>query len=261
MEDFGYKKSGNTKISVLVKKSLLLAASFVSVACFIFVTFLAYRHFYGDKNPNVRIIESPKGPIKVFAKHKVQKKDHDQLIYRDILEKKTASDLKPVIVKSPEPKKPPKQNNIITYNSKKSPTKKEVKKAEVKRNDEKIIVFAGASERSKSTTIFDRQSDRQKAAVAKKNSKKSKRRIRIKVQIAALTSMESAQVSWKKMNRLYSELFYGYKHYIQKVDLGKRGIFYRLKIGDFYNQIKAEEFCRKYIAKSKKTSADCIIVE
>ena len=259
MEDFGYKKSGNTKISVLVKKSLLLAASLFSIACFLFVTLLAYRHFYGDKNSNVRIIESPQGPIKVFAKHKVQKKDHNQLIYRDILEKKKASDLKPVIIKSPEPKKPPQQNKPIIYKANSAQNNKEVKKDKIRKNNEQIIVFAGASERSKSTTIFDREADLQKAAAAKK--KASKRRIRIKVQIAALTSMESARVSWKKMSRLYSELFYGYKHYIQKVDLGKRGVFYRLQIGDFYNQVKAEEFCRKYIAKSQKTSADCIIVE
>jgi hypothetical protein len=45
------------------------------------------------------------------------------------------------------------------------------------------------------------------------------------------------------------------------VSLGKRGIFYRLQIGEFFNQIEAEEFCGKYVAQTKKSRADCIVVE
>jgi cell division septation protein DedD len=83
----------------------------------------------------------------------------------------------------------------------------------------------------------------------------------IRVQVAAMTSKDAAQDAWKKIHHLHTDLFSGLKPVIEEVDLGKRGIFYRLQIGNFFNQIEAEEFCGKYVAKTKKNKSDCIIVE
>jgi hypothetical protein len=83
----------------------------------------------------------------------------------------------------------------------------------------------------------------------------------VRVQIAAMSSREIAEDQWKKLLRINPDLFVNLRSIIQKVDLGKRGIFYRLQIGDFFNQIEAESFCQKYISQTQKTRADCIVVE
>lgn len=83
----------------------------------------------------------------------------------------------------------------------------------------------------------------------------------IRVQIAAMSSKELAEDQWKRLLRTHPNLFVNLRSAIQKVDLGKRGIFYRLQIGEFFNQIEAENFCQKYIAQVQKTRADCIVVE
>jgi hypothetical protein len=83
----------------------------------------------------------------------------------------------------------------------------------------------------------------------------------VRVQIAAMSSREIAEDQWKKLLRMNPDLFVNLRIVIQKVDLGKRGIFYRLQIGDFFNQIEAENFCQKYISQTQKSRADCIVVE
>ena len=91
--------------------------------------------------------------------------------------------------------------------------------------------------------------------------KNDQRRKIIRVQIAAMSSREMAEDQWKKLLRMNPDLFVNLRNVIQKVDLGKRGIFYRLQIGEFFNQIEAENFCQKYITQIQKTRADCIVVE
>ena len=45
------------------------------------------------------------------------------------------------------------------------------------------------------------------------------------------------------------------------MNLGKKGIFFRLQIGNFSDQVEAEGFCKKYILQMQKAKADCIVVE
>jgi hypothetical protein len=76
-----------------------------------------------------------------------------------------------------------------------------------------------------------------------------------------MTSKSAADEQWTRLSRRYSNLFSGLKPFTEAVNLGKKGIFYRLQIGNFYNQIEAEEFCSRYVAQAGKTKADCIVVE
>lgn len=268
MEDFGYKKTGgNIKLSKVVKKSLMLAATIFSLCLFLYITITAYHYVYSVDEKNIKIIKSPSNSLKVFAKHKEINDSFDQAIYRDILENKNVDDLeKSKIVKSPEPIKPKPQEDIIEINSQEDvkeiiEVSKLIKDESLpKDDDKKIIVFNEKKSDSINKVLDDggtgRKRSEEKSTLA---SKKNKRVIR--VQVAALTSMKSAEMSWDKLKRLYPNLFYDRNYIIQKVDLGSRGIFYRLQIGDFYNQIKAEEFCKEYITKANKSNADCIMVE
>jgi hypothetical protein len=76
-----------------------------------------------------------------------------------------------------------------------------------------------------------------------------------------MSSKEGCEEYFKKLNRLYPNIFSRTKYYIEQADLGKRGIFYRLQIGDFFNQVDAEEFCAGFISQTQKSRSECIIVE
>ena len=88
-----------------------------------------------------------------------------------------------------------------------------------------------------------------------------RKRSAIRVQISAMSSKENCEEYWKKISRLHPEIFSGTKYFIEEVDLGRRGIFFRLQIGEFFNQIDAEEFCTRFVSKAQKTRSDCIVVE
>ena len=76
-----------------------------------------------------------------------------------------------------------------------------------------------------------------------------------------MSSKENCEEHWKKLSRLYPKVFSGTKYFIEEADLGRRGVFYRLQIGDFFNQIDAEEFCTRFVSQAQKTRSDCIVVE
>jgi len=83
---------------------------------------------------------------------------------------------------------------------------------------------------------------------------------KIRVQIAAMSSEESAKDYWQKLNKSHNSLLKKYQYFIEKADLGTKGIFFRLQIGDFTSKEVAESFCQQFVLQSKKTKADCIIL-
>jgi hypothetical protein len=76
-----------------------------------------------------------------------------------------------------------------------------------------------------------------------------------------MSSRDAASEHWQKFSGRYSSIFSDLKPFIEKVDLGKRGIFFRLQVGNFPSQIEAEKFCSQYVIQTRKNSADCIVVE
>ena len=82
-----------------------------------------------------------------------------------------------------------------------------------------------------------------------------------RVQVAALTSKNSAVDYWSKLKKTYPNLLSNLNYFISEVNLGTKGTFYRLQIGNFRNQVDAENFCQKFIFQAGKSKADCIIVE
>ncbi|MEM7493859.1 MAG: SPOR domain-containing protein [Pseudomonadota bacterium] len=76
------------------------------------------------------------------------------------------------------------------------------------------------------------------------------------IQLAALRSEASAKSSWAVTSTNHSDLFEGAKLNIQRVDLGSRGVFYRLRVGQFETRAKATAFCSEY----KAVGGDCIVV-
>jgi len=271
MEDFGYQKDGEqNKVPAPIKKVFLIGATIVSIACFIYITISAYYFVYEDNNnSDIETIKAPEGPIKVIEdKQQAANSDNTQIdrtIYEDIFgnKKNAAKIVNPKIRNAPEPAIPPKIN--IQEPDRRLIKDEATKAAEVKKpaqNNDKIVVYSDQNKQEKpSTDLLTKQNGETKnAETAVKAAVQNKKRA-VRVQVAAMTSKAAAEEYWDKLNHLYPSLFSGLKSFSEEVNLGKRGIFFRLQIGNFFNQVDAEEFCTRYVAQAKKTRADCIVVE
>ncbi len=298
MEDFGYQKDDSqSHFPDFLKRGFLVGATLLSIACFIYVTINAYYFVYQDKEGDIEVIKSPEGPIKVLEEEKIAESGTDSMqidrsIYEDIFGtkggRKEVANAK--IQKIIEPAIPPKpaepDRRLITESLPKTGVENEAKNlgnskinpqinsktAAAKSADQKIIVFSETQKKENSEKEIQKEKPAQdlltktngkakeeKPVVAKPAAKSEKRAVR--VQVAAMTSKAAADEAWGKLNHLYPDLFSGLKPFTQDVNLGKRGIFYRLQIGNFYNQVEAEEFCNRYVTQTKKSHADCIVVE
>ena len=285
MEDFGYVKDGKKKdLSALTKKIALSCATLFSISCFIYITINAYYYVYEEQDNNVETISSPEGPIKVVEEDDVAIRGDgpkiNDSIYEDIFgtKKESIAKVASKIRISPEPAKPPKNFVEDTMLSESVPdlnvaenekTEKEVQKPVQKpdkKQQQQILVY---SDKPKETAGTQDLLTKGKAEVKfpKKqlsdqnlDKEKSDKRRYVRVQIAALTSKKSAEEYWQKINN-NSRLTSGLKSFTEEVNLGKKGIFFRLQIGNFSDQVEAEGFCKKYILQMQKAKADCIVVE
>lgn len=296
MEDFGYVKDKKKKeLPIITRKIFLSCATLFSISCFIYITISAYNYVHNDQNANVETIKSPEGPIKVVEEDKVAiagegPKINDS-IYEDIFGNKKESIAKNTtrihISPSPSPALPPKElatNDIIAESApavdndevvatqqpaKKSEKQNEKQKAEKKlQSAQGLIVYNENPKETNASQDFlskgkveTKTQTRNKQNVSDQNQDrpKNEKRRYIRVQIAALNSKNAAEEYWKKISG--SRLFSGLKPFTEEVNLGKRGIFYRLQVGNFSDQVEGEDFCKKYITQSGKTKADCIVVE
>lgn len=244
MEDFGYSKEQEENyVSSLIKKAFLIGASIFSIFCFIYITMSAINYFSQNRG-KIEVIEPESDPIKVIENQEIANEDSMQIdssIYEDIFGTRKKTKKKVKVKKVVTPAIPPKKE-VKTEDA-----DPEFKKIE--RNKEKIVVY------SESDTT-----DGAKVLLSEVDEKSNKRKF-IRVQIAAMTSQRSAGRYFDSLKSRYPDLFQGLEGFVQKADLGKRGVFYRVQIGSFYDQIRAESFCKKYIAQTSKSKADCIVVE
>jgi len=235
-EDFGYMiETKGFKVPILSKKPIKIAIVLASILLFAIITVSAYYFSRSGDGKNIKLVKAPSHEIKVRnTTSNLKIRNIDKTIYDNVsgsnTSKSNTSNKKTniKIIKSPEsikPSKKEKQNSLSILNLN--------DQGDV---DDKIEVVTS-----------DQESKIKKPYV--------------KVQLAAFKSKESAYKYWKKLKKDFPKLFSNYKYFIHEVKLGKRGIFYRLQTGYFSNQLKAEDFCIKFIAKSKKSKSDCIMVE
>ena len=242
MEDFGYSKQKEENYtSSLIRRAFLIGATLFSIACFIYITISAYYFFSQDAN-NIETIHAQSTPIKIVENSEITPSDEaiqiDNSIYEDIFGTRKQST--PIIIKAVQPAIAPKEE-IEKF------VEKDLKKTT---EPQKIIVYTDTKPQAEQVSLNEKP---------QKPTRKSQRTV--KVQIAALTSKKSANEYFKTLQNQYPSLFDELESFVQEVDLGKRGIFYRVQIGNFFDQLKAEKFCKAYITKTHKSKADCIVVE
>jgi cell division protein FtsN len=71
------------------------------------------------------------------------------------------------------------------------------------------------------------------------------------VQVGAYKSQEEADNAWKAYKARHAALLSGYNSNVQKVDLGEKGIWYRLRVAGFASRDAAAAFCDRLKAAGK----------
>lgn len=227
-EDFYYSKDNATRfIKVVARKAINFTLITISVASFLYVTVNAYDFDEQQKEKSIKIIKSPEGVIKVRGKKDVKRVDHlDKMIYKNIVgngkEDIISKDVKII-----------KNINSPSY-------------SDIKRVEKSTVV----SRIKKQAKIVDLGSDKDSLEYGS-----------TRVQVAAMGSKDSAERYWRYISNRNPDLVENYNRYITKIDLGQRGVFYRLQIGNFKTQDKAENFCQEFILKNNKDESDCIILD
>ncbi len=73
----------------------------------------------------------------------------------------------------------------------------------------------------------------------------------IRVQLGAYKSQEEADSNWNTIRRKFAAEFSGKEHRIFRVDLGAKGIFYRLQVSPFAATSEAQSFCRSLSSRGQ----------
>jgi len=273
MEDFGYKKNSNSdqKNNFLAKRVFLISATLLSLSAFFYITLNAYYFISQNNTKEIETIKGPELPIKVYENDDYNQKNDriiNRSIYDDIFGNRKEiirEDIK--IKKNSEPPLPPKNSPQIIDALEadlKLGDKKPAQIAEPEEEEEDIKNKKQIGENLRNNT---RNTEDYPITLPNQINREAetknipRKRSSIKVQISAMSSKENCEEYLYKLKKLHPEVFSGTKHYVEEANLGRRGIFYRLQIGDFVNQIQAEEFCNRFIAQTQKSSSECIIVE
>lgn len=77
------------------------------------------------------------------------------------------------------------------------------------------------------------------------------------VQLAALRAKDGARPAWARLQKAHPALLGDRELAIQRVDLGDRGIFYRVQAGYFADRISARSLCNALKARGQ----DCLVIE
>ncbi|MHA1151381.1 MAG: SPOR domain-containing protein [Alphaproteobacteria bacterium] len=77
------------------------------------------------------------------------------------------------------------------------------------------------------------------------------------VQLAALKAKDSARPAWARLQKAHPALLGDRDLAIQRVDLGDRGIFYRVQAGFFVERTGARDLCNALKARGQ----DCLVVK
>ena len=77
------------------------------------------------------------------------------------------------------------------------------------------------------------------------------------VQLAALKSQDGVRLAWGRLQKAHTALLSERELAIQEIDLGARGIFYRVQAGYFPDRASALELCTALKARGQ----DCLVVK
>jgi hypothetical protein len=76
-----------------------------------------------------------------------------------------------------------------------------------------------------------------------------------KIQLVSVRSMVDAEAEWVRLKRVHHKALGHLPHFVQKITLGNKGIFYRLLVGQFSSFGQAKAICKKL-----GSSQGCLVI-
>ncbi|MHA1564717.1 MAG: ABC transporter substrate-binding protein, partial [Alphaproteobacteria bacterium] len=77
------------------------------------------------------------------------------------------------------------------------------------------------------------------------------------IQLASLRSSARAQVAWEHLMAKYPLMLRGHELSVERVDLADRGVFYRVRTGNYSRHTDASSVCRQFTDAGQ----DCLVVQ
>ena len=65
--------------------------------------------------------------------------------------------------------------------------------------------------------------------------------------IESFRKISSVNTAWEQINTKYPDFLAGFSKNIRHIDLGEKGVFNRLIIGNFKNKITVDNFCKQLL--------------
>jgi cell division septation protein DedD len=158
-----------------------------------------------------------------------------------------------------------KQNkSVLPKVSEADPEKQNITNGDLKSKSlprEKTVVAAKESivknpKQKVNSGALAKQSDRASPRAIREERKRRKNAGSFGIQIAAFRSKEGAEKAWRQLSRANKDVFMGLKSDVVRVDLGTRGVWYRLRARPLASRSMARQLC----GKLKARKIGCLVV-
>ena len=242
----------------------------IALLCLLLIISAAWYMFSGNKTININtlpIVEADPTPVKTMPENvgRVDVPHQDKLFYNQVSPK----DNKPVVERLlPPPEEPIQLGETQSIQEQPAPMVAQTQAPEPNRivekptdNTEQSInledVAPPIDDVKKQEVVSQNKVDPapivKNEVVTKKSVAPPKKPAiveKYRVQVAALPSSEGAKKEWTRLTRSMPTLLKSQKVHYERVDLGaKKGIFYRIQIGEFNEKGAAQTFCKRLAAQ------------
>lgn len=234
----------------MIKKNIILLNITISfIFIFSFILIKSYRVAEVKREPDILpVIKGKVEIIKIKADKQISNKDEVSSFYNDmegidedISNIKTIKSIEFNENYTEESKSKSKLNNIIMEN------------IDIEKDDVEL------DQSIENITINSKENEVLKYITT--SSKEDFNNTFYKVQLIALKNKQQAELYVSKVKKIYKDLLINLKIYILDVNLEEKGIFYRVRVGDFKNKKDAEKFCEDFFKKNSNFSKSCIVVK
>lgn len=263
-----------------VRRALLIAVGVLIVGFFIFAWQTDKFALTSSSVDSLPLVRADKTPIKIKPDDPggIKVANMDKSIYSSIDENSDEEELPKVTRILPAPEEPVKRAEIALKPLKTEEIKAqfdtEGNKRDAKRDNAQVETkttdYAAINKEQKSLTLEDMIGEalkdiepediqptpvprRKSIVVPEENNTDNGPRL----QLGAFRTHAEAEQQWKRISGLFSDSLADKKHYIEKADLGAKGVFYRLQVGSLNGSTQAREVCNELIEKKQ----GCFIVK
>lgn len=141
-------------------------------------------------------------------------------------------------------------NTDTSEDNKAAESKEVVRDGQDKKRKEEGSVTKLTQQDVKEVTTSDITDVKMKKINVKTEARKSPSGYRI--QLGSYRSMGDAEISWKNLKKKFPKITKDVDYYIEKADLGAKGVFYRLQFAGFESEKDARKTCQTLMQKRQE---------